>query len=138
MGIFRFLYHISSPSLYFFFRCDDGEILLCLCRILGTHSLIKLDPRARRKWNDTVVAPIRRLLEFFHRGCIICFVEGNNEWRSHQSQECETGALCGCNPAFDEFRRALRAPIGVCFGCWVGLVRRAVLGAQTFIYSFLF
>lgn len=83
-----------------------------------------MDLRAR-EWQDVVVAPMRRVLDFFAGGCIICFIEGDSEWRSHKSEECETGVLCGCNPVFDEFRRALRAPVGLCFGCWVDLVRCA-------------
>ncbi len=67
---------------------------------------------------------MRRLLDFFESGCITCFVNGNDEWDSHKSDKCDTSVLCGCNPEFDEFRRALRAPVGICFGCWVSLVCR--------------
>lgn len=105
-----------------------------LCRISGTHSFMKLDPTARREWDDTVVAPMRRLLEFFHRRCITCYIQGNGKWESHSSKECETSALCDCDPEFTEFRTSIRVPNGVCFGCWVSLVRRTVPSPQIFIY----
>lgn len=80
--------------------------------------------RVSHEWENRVVFAMRSLLDFFHSGCIICFIETNDEWRSHTSEKCETDTLCGCNHTFDRFRRALRAPVGVCFGCWVDLVRR--------------
>lgn len=93
-ALFR-LYHGSSvsgvASPVFFRRYGVSLSYLCLF-VLFDHLQYQADLRAR-EWQDVAVAPTRRILDFFAGGCIVCFIEGGSEWRSHKSEECETGVL---------------------------------------------